>query len=122
MNARLKILAVVVLTALAGSASATSPDTFAVSAKLTHGDHAFAEPSAVVLAGTPATLEVSGADGYKLTLTVSEISADEIQVAADLESSHGSMAPTLVVRPGQVASVSVGELGLELTVTEVTDK
>jgi len=117
MQVWLKILAVLALSASATSGPASPPNSYAVSAKLTHAGQSFAEPSAIVLAGKPASIEVSGPDGYKLTLTVSDIAAREIQVVANLDSSHGSMAPTVIVRPGQPASVSIGDLGLELTVS-----
>ena len=102
--------------AFAVSAFASPPGSYDVSAKLLHAGKSFATPSATVGADKPASIEVSGVDGYKLTLTVTDLAPDKIQVAANLDSSHGSMAPTVVVHPGQPANVSVGDLGLELTV------
>ena len=98
------------------SSIAAAASSYEVSATLSHAGKAFASPSATVLGDQPATIQVSGKDGYKLTLIVTDVSADEIKVVASLDSSHGSMAPTVVVRPDQAAAVSVGDLGLKLTV------
>lgn len=117
MRVCLSILTTLALCVSASLSFAGPPGTYEVSAKLTHAGQPFAEPSAVVRANTPASIEVAGPNGYKLTLTVTDMAPDKIQVAADLDSPHGSMAPTVIVRPGQPASVSVGNLGLELTVS-----
>lgn len=107
--------------ALAFCASSTfsfakPPGSYYVSAKLSHGGKSFAEPSVTVQAGQPAIMEVSGPDGYKLTLTITDVAPDEVQVAANLDSPHGAMEPTMVVRLDQSASVSVDNLDLELVV------
>ena len=112
-----KIIATLALCLLASLSFAKPPGSYAASAKLTHAGQTFAAPSAVVLANKPAIIEVTGPDGYKLTLTVTDLAPDKIQVAAHVDSSHGSMAPTVVVLPDKPASVSVGDLGLELTVS-----
>ena len=112
-----KSIATIALCLLANLSLANPPGSYAVSARLTHAGQAFAAPSAVVLANKPASIEVTGPDGYKLTLTVTDLAPDKIQIAAHLDSSHGSIAPTVVVRPDKPASVSIGDLGLELTVS-----
>ncbi len=101
--------------ALATTASA-APATYAVEAQLSHKGHVFASPSAMVQDGVPATLEVTGPDGYRLALTVTRQSADAVELAATLDSPRGHMAPTLVVRPDQPGSVHVGDLALAVTV------
>lgn len=119
MQTRMKIPAILAL-ALALPSTATTAmqaDVYTVSARLTHAGQSFAEPSIVVFADKPASVESTGPDAYRITLTVSGSSADQIQVAADIDSTHGSMAPTIILRHGEPSSVSVGDLGLELTVT-----
>lgn len=111
------IITILVLCLSASLSFASPPDSYEVSAKLTHVGQAFATPSIVVLANKPASIEVAGPDGYKLMLTVTNLAPDKIQVAAHLDSTYGSMAPTVVVRPDTSVSVSVGDLGLELTVS-----
>jgi hypothetical protein len=113
------IIAALVLSAFAAASAAATPDTYEVSATLSHAGQSFAAPSAVVKADQRASIEVSGAEGYKLTLTVTDLAPDEIQVNASVDSPYGAMKPTLIVRPDQPASVSVGDLGLELTVRRV---
>ena len=89
---------------------------YAVSAQLSHQGEVFASPSAVVSEGEPATIEVAGADGYRLVLTVKEVDADRIEVAASLDSARGSMTPNVVVEPGATARVQAGDVGLALVV------
>jgi hypothetical protein len=101
--------------ALATTASA-APATWAVEAQLIHKDHVFATPSAVVQDGVPATLEVTGPDGYRLAFIVTSQSADAVALAARLDSPRGNMAPTLVLRPDQPGSIRVGDLTLAVTV------
>ncbi|HEY6941203.1 hypothetical protein [Dokdonella sp.] len=110
------VMAVLASAAFAVAAFAATPGSFQVSATLSHAGQPFAAPSAVVRAGEPASIEVTGADGYTLTLTVTDVAPDEIRVVARLDSAYGSMEPTIVVRPGQPASVAAGDVGLELTV------
>jgi len=110
------LVALVALCLWSASSVAAAAASYEVSATISHAGKSFASPSATVLADQPATIQVSGKDGYKLTLIVTDMTADEIKVVATLDSSHGSMAPTVVVRPDQAAAVSVGDLGLKLTV------
>ena len=112
-----RIFAAVAFTAFSASSLATAPGSFKVSATLSHSGKIFASPSAVVVAGQPASIEVSGADGYKISLTVTDVAVDKIQVVAQVNSAHGSMHPTVIVRPNQPATVSVGDLELRLSVT-----
>jgi len=117
MRIRSKLfVALIAFCLCAASSIAAAAASYEVSATLSHSGRSFASPSATVLADKPATIQVSGKDGYKLTLIVTDIAADEIKVVASVDSSHGSMAPTVVVRPDQPATVSVGDLGLKLTV------
>ncbi len=111
-----KTIATVVICLHASVSFADPPVAYEVSANLTHAGKSFAAPNAVVRANRPASVEVSGPDGYTFMLTVTDLAPDQIQVAVQVDSSYGAMAPTVVVRPGETANVSMGELGLELTV------
>ena len=95
---------------------AAAADSYRVSATVSHSGKWVAAPSAVVLADKPASIEVPGDDGYTLAFTVTDLEADKIQIAVNLESAHGSMAPTMVIHPDKPATVSVGDLSLEVTV------
>ena len=107
---------VTALSAFVAPAFAEAPDSYEVSATLSHAGKPFAAPSAIVKSGQPASIESSGADGYKITLTVTDAGPDKIQVIARVTSRHGSMAPTVTVQPEKPAKVAVGDLGLELVV------
>ncbi len=102
--------------ALLASFGSFAAETYKVTARLSHAGKSFGEPVAVVSADTPATLEVAGPDAYKLKFTVTDVANHEIKVSAELDSSHGSIAPVVVVKPGEPAIVSVGDLSLTLTV------
>jgi hypothetical protein len=117
MNTRTTIAAAALIALVAAPFAARAAGPYAVSAKLSHQGKVFAEPSAVVRNGEPASIQVTGPSGYTLALTVTELAADKIQVAAAVDSPHGRIAPTVVVRPGVPASISVGEVGLSLTVS-----
>ena len=97
------------------ASQAAQSASYQVSATLSHAGKPFAAPRVSVQEGKPARIEVSGAEGYTFTVTVTDLAPDRIKVAATLDSSHGAMAPTVVVRPGEPASVVAG--GIELTLT-----
>ena len=84
--------------------------------ELSHQGEVFSAPSVVVRDAEPALMEVTGARGYKLALTVRELAADRIEVVAAVDSAHGSISPTVVVKPGVPASMKIGEMGLTVTV------
>ncbi len=102
---------------LAGMSSAAEPVSYKVSMTLSHGGEPFASPSFVVQPDKPASFEVTGTDGYKLTLIVTDLGPDAIKVATTVDSAYGSMAPTITARPSEPAAYTVGGLGLDVTVT-----
>ncbi len=102
--------------AFMASLAVAGGESYTVTATLLHNGKAFGEPTAIVKGDTPATVEVSGTDGYKLSLTVSDLASDQIRVSAKVDSSHGAMEPVLVVRPAKPATVTVGDLALTVTV------
>ncbi|MGY0613483.1 hypothetical protein [Luteimonas sp. A501] len=99
-----------------GASFAAQPTTYEVSATLSHSGVPFASPALRVEPGVPASVEVVGPDGYTLSLTITEGDEGSVKVSTKLDSSHGSMDPTIIVRPGEPATVSVGDLGLDLTI------
>lgn len=102
---------------MCASSAFADAGSYTVSATLSHAGKSFASPSLIVRAGEPATIEVSGADPYKFVVTIQDKAPDEIQVSASVKSSYGSMAPILLVRPGQAASIAVDSLSIELVVS-----
>ena len=116
MKTRITIAAITLVVLSCASFIAGASGAYAVSARLSHQGRVFAEPSAVVRDGEPASVQVTGPVGYTISLTVTELAADKLEVAVVVDSVHGVIAPTVVVRPGVPASVSVGEVGLSLVV------
>ena len=116
MNARTVLAAAVLLASSLAPFAARASGPYAVSLELSHHGEVFATPSVVVRDADPASMEVSGASGYKLVLTVRELAADRIEVVASVDSTHGSISPTVVVKPGVPASMTIGEMGLTVTV------
>ena len=116
-----RLAMIVSFAALAISFDCAAADTWRVEATLRHGGERFAAPVAVVAAGKPATVEVAGDGGYKLSIGVEELAEGKLKVSAALASSFGAMSPVLVVLPGQPATVDVGDLGMSVTVSPQSD-
>lgn len=110
-----------IFAALAFSLDCAAADSYSVKAGLYHGGKRFAAPVVKVVAETPATTEVEGKDGYRLAIEVEELAPDRLKVSAGLVSPYGSISPVLVVRPGQPATVDVGDLGMVVTVDRNDD-
>lgn len=106
---------VLALLAVAVTSCATTEESYTVRAGLLHKGDTFATPVVALKNNVPATVEVSGANGYTLTLTVTQLRDHTLRVASHLNSSYGSIDPVLLVEAGQTASVSVGDIGLTLT-------
>jgi len=100
------------------SSDGVAAQTYKVSASLSHSGQIFGSPVVVVQSDTPADIAVTGANAYKLKLTVSPAGADTLKVAAALESQYGSISPVVVVHSGQPASVSVSGITILLTAQE----
>lgn len=110
------LAAVFATTALAAGAQAQD---HRVTATMAQQGEVFATPSLVVERGRQARASVDGHDPYALALTLSPAEGGAVHVAADLQSARGSMAPEVIVRPGQPASVAVDGLTLTLTADPV---
>ena len=116
MSHRKNFIALAAALAILVSFNCLAADLYKVSASLAYKDKPFGTPSAIVKSDTPASVEMTGPSGYKLSFTVTDLAPDQIKVATSLDSTHGALAPTVVVRPGQPATVSVGDLSLTLKV------
>jgi hypothetical protein len=93
---------------------AIAGDSFKVSATLSHNGVVFASPVLVVKDRALASVVVAGENGYKLALTVSDIGDGKLNIKTDLDSSHGSISPTLVIQPGELSSIRIGDLSISL--------
>ena len=101
---------------LAATAATAGSDQYEIAATLLHDGKPFATPGMAVRNGETATVEVSGRDAYALAITATGLDAETVRIEADLTSAHGLMQPTMVVRTGELASVAVGNLRLEIKV------
>lgn len=91
-------------------------DRWHVQATLLHDDTVFARPALMVRNGEAGVVEVSGEDGYRLELSITEVPDGGVRIAAVLQSTHGDAAPVLVVTPGEPADVRIGPLGIGIVV------
>ncbi len=102
----------------AASTSALASQLYNVSVTISDAGREFAAPRFVARPGEAATVEVSGTDAYALTITIEPLEDGTLKASTDLRSSHGSMAPVLILKPGSPASVAVGELSITLTAAQ----
>ena len=107
---RIAIATLAVLVLSLGTSFARQPAIYKVSATLQHSGAVFASPALTIQAGVAGRVEVSGPNGYALELTISDADQGALKVDADLNSVHGSIAPTFVVRLNGPAKGAVGEL------------
>ncbi|MEJ7746388.1 MAG: hypothetical protein WKF61_06480 [Luteimonas sp.] len=98
----------------AASFSSLAANAYKVSANVSHHGERFASPSVVVEMGVRAEIEVSGPDGYRLMLTVDDAGEGKLRISANLDTAHGAMSPVVIVRAGQSATVSVGDMEIGL--------
>ncbi len=102
---------------MCASAARAADETYDIHVTLFHQGSPFATPVMTVQAGERATIEATGPDAFKLALTATPIDADTVQIAGELESAHGSVLPTLIVKTGALATITAGAIGLELLCT-----
>jgi hypothetical protein len=88
---------------------------YKVSANLSHNGKLIGTPSVVVKEATDATIAVSGPDGYKLVLNVTDAGHGQLTIVAHLDTAYGSIAPSMVVLAGQPATVLVGQISIGIT-------
>lgn len=115
-NARIPALALAISLA-AASFSASAADAYSVSLRLFHEGKEFGAPRMVVKSGVQGSVEVFGPDSYRLKLIATDDGPGRIKISTQLDSSHGSISPEVVVRPGTQAEVSIGDLKVALTAT-----
>ncbi len=110
------LITLATLAIVSTSFSSAAADSYIISTSLSHKSKPFATPTVIIERNSQGSIEVSGV--YKLTLTVKEIANDIIKVDAILDSVHGEIAPSINVRLGQTANVTIGDIGFTLTVQQ----
>ena len=103
--------------ALMFAASVRAGQPYEIHATLSHEGKPFASPVVIVLAGEPSTIETGGPDGFTLAIVATAVDATTVRLEADLQSSHGTAKPTLIVKSGERATITTGAIGMEVVVT-----
>lgn len=109
-------LAIALLTATSAHAGG---ERYRIDATLLHAGEPFAKPVVIVRGGEPATIEATGRDAFRFAVTATSVDAEAVRIDADLESAHGSMQPTMIVRAGEPASMTVGDLRIEMRIARL---
>ena len=111
------IVVATLLTALfAPSALNAAPVSYKISAVIAAAGKELGKPTVAVKAGEPASVSVSGDNGYRLELTVSESGPGTVEVVTHLNASAGSVATTVVTPIGRAVVVATDALNLQITV------
>lgn len=97
------------------TACGDSPD-FLVEMKIIESGTEIATPRMMVKEDSEASLSISGENSVAVGLIVNSANEHEAHVIAEIESAEHTMSPELLVKKGQWASVSVGELEFHLRV------
>ena len=76
-----------------------------------------ASPVVVVREGVLGTVEMSGPNGIKLDFTVTDVGDSKLKIVTHVVLPRGSSSPTIVVREGRAATISDGNVELQVTAT-----
>ena len=106
---------VAALSLLAVSTGAFASESYRISARISDSGQEIGSPELTAMPGKTARVEVAGSNAYALAVTVEPMADGTLKLSTDLKSTHGDMAPVLVVRPGTPASVAVGRLSITVT-------
>lgn len=97
------------------AAASDSPD-FLIEMKIIDSGIEMATPSMMIKEGVEGSLSISGENGVAVGLVVNNANENEAHIIAEVESGKNTMSPELLVKKGQWASVSVGELEFHVRV------
>lgn len=108
----MKQLTIALLGLLSISAAAEPAQLFALDVKLTHQNELFAEPSILLEAGKTGEIAIDGTRAFTLQLTVDEQPDDTVKITSALNSVYGDIAPVVIVKLNETATVSIGDLAI----------
>ena len=91
--------------------------TYKISFDVSHNGKAVGSPTVAVREGTEGSMELSGADGYKITFIATAAGEGKTKVATTFTSPQGESSATLIVKDGQPASVSDGSYEFKFVVS-----
>lgn len=99
------------------SAVAAEPaQLFTLDVKLSHQNALFAEPSIMLEEGKTGEISIDGTRAFTLQLTVEEQADNTVKITSALDSVYGEMAPMVVAKLNETATVSIGDLAIALNV------
>lgn len=102
---------------LTSSPPVLAAEVYSVSTRFSHDGTVFATPRLTVAAGREARIESLGKDGYAVMLVVTDASDGSVSLKTNLHTAFGDLRPSLVMREGQVASISNADVEIEFLVT-----
>ena len=108
------------LTALLVAVGSHASDTFLIESELTHGGELLGSPAIAVDASIPATISVT--DSYELIFVATPQKSGAILVATDITIAGRNDSPSILVHLDELASISIGDMTLDLTVSRFTPK
>lgn len=89
---------------------------FTLDVKLSHQNELFAEPSIMLEEGKTGEISIDGTRAFTLKLTVDEQADNTVKITSALDSVYGEMAPVVVAKINETATVSIGDLAIALNV------
>jgi len=101
---------------LASYAAASDLPDFLIEMKIIDSGTEIATPSMMIKEGAEGSLSISGENSVAVGLVVNSANENEAHIIAEVESGQNTMSPELLVKKGQWASVSVGELDFHVRV------
>ena len=112
------VAAIAVIVSLSAG-NANAGDTYKVSAEITEHGTMVATPTLVAEAGTPASVEIAGEKGYRLTVQVQPAEMGSVHVTARVETAGGKADSSFTGNLDTPMTVTTGDIGLKITVMPV---
>ena len=109
-------VAALLITSFAPSVLNAASAGYKVAAVIAAGGKELGKPTVTLKAGKPASVSVSGENGFRLELTVTESEPGTVEVDTRLNASAGSVATTVVTPVGKPVVVATDALSLQITV------
>ena len=111
----LSLLISVAFLALSACASTNPEKLYRLAFSISQDGKPLASPEVVVREGVTGSVDMSGPNGIKLDFTVTDLGDNKLKISTHVVSARGSSSPTIIVRPGQPASISDGNVELQVT-------
>lgn len=118
MTSRLTWICTAAIVLALAASPALAADVYKVSARISHGEDEIGSPVLLVNHQSPATVSLSGGDGYDFSVRLVRVDgSDELEVTVELATSLGRVSSVVTTGVGRPILVATGEIGLSVTVT-----